>query len=152
MISCFLIGKDSSVCVRFITNDSPSLKPWIDKFNSAPCHVHSESDGKHANFENEIKAWLESSSCVSAAMFIDSRLDHASDPSFLKVCARAKRLGVFTGLFTNGDKPMDLIKLLHPNWILSIRSAPAMIEAKVNEILGVVRFSVFSKEPSQDTA
>lgn len=147
MISCFLIGKDTSVCVRFFTHDAEALKPWIKQFNGAPCHVHADYDGNHSNFEGEIKAWLASSSCVSAVMLIDARMNHISDLSFLSVCARAKKLGVFTALITDGQTPTGaLVKALQPNWLVSMHSIPSVIKAKVNEILGVVRFTVFTKE------
>ncbi len=151
MIRCELIGKDTSVCVRFFTDDSAALKPWIAKFDSAPCHVHSDYDGNHSNVESEIKTWLGSSSCVSAVMLIDARIKHVSDPSFLSVCAKAKKLGVFTGLFIDGDKAIALIKSLQPNWVLSMHASPEVIEGKVNEILGVVRFTVFTKDSAKET-
>ena len=82
-------------------------------------------------------------------MFIDARMSHVSDPSFLSLCAKAKKLGVFTGLLTDGVRPTELINSLHPNWVLSIHASPEIIEAKVNEILGVVRFTVFTKDSGE---
>src|SRR6185436_660686 len=103
MISCYLIGKDTSVCVRFFTSDAETLKPWIDQFNSGPCHVHCH---KHLDnlkdkpsCEDELRTWLGSSFCVYAVMLLDPRMNQLADPSFLNLCARAKIQGVFTALF-----------------------------------------------------
>jgi len=148
MIRCELVGKDPSVCVRFFTHAAAPLKPWIDTFERGPCHVHSQAhvdsikDGPSC--EDELITWLGSSSALSALMLLDPRTSQISDPSLLNLCAKAKTHGVFIGIFVNGNKAAG-VRTFQPNWVLSIQASPEEIQAKVNEILGVVRFSVFTK-------
>lgn len=147
-ISCFLIGKDTSVCVRFFTRDPETLKPWIRQFEDGPCHVHCHDyldtvKGDHG-CEDELKAWLRSSSCASAVIFLDLRLGQTFEADFLGLCAKAKTQGVFIGFFVDGDSEVDeSLQKLQPNWILPTQTSREMIRKRVNEILGVVRFTAF---------
>lgn len=153
MISCFLIGKDTSVCVRFFTADEKAIKPWILAFDRGPCHVHLhcktdlDYPNGEAKCEEELIAWLASSSCVSAVLLLDSRMVQVNEPSFLKLCLKAKSKGVFIGLFVDGDKKVSSgIESLQPNWKLPIVATADFIQQKVNEILGVARLTEFKTD------
>lgn len=153
MTGCFLVKKDTSVCVRFFTQDAHSLKPWIDQFEHGPCHVHChdhiDTSETKPCCEDELKAWLTSSSSASAVMFLDSRMKHILERPFLDLCKKAKEQGVFIGVFSDNEKEIDShILSLEPNWILPIKTLPKIIENKVNEILGVIRFTKFTKDKS----
>ena len=146
MIGCFLIGKDTSVCVRFLSDDSDHLIPWKEKFEGGACHVHRDSTDLLPKYELDLKNWLNSTACASALLLLDARSKQILETSFLDLCKKAKKQGVFIGVFVENEDSFNdkIVNSYQPNWILRVNESQAVMQAKVNELLGVVRFSKFS--------
>ena len=128
--------KTASVCVRFFTSHAESLQLWIDQFGCSFCDVYCHT---HINSLQDDSVGTPYSSAI---ILLDPRMDRISTAHFVDLCIRAKAKGIFVAIFTDEDKMLDpALQSIGPNWKLSIQASKAVVEGKVNEILGVIRMA-----------
>jgi hypothetical protein len=119
--------------------------PWVETFERGPCHVHLDSTKNLSTYQSELNKWLDTSACASALLLLDAHSVSISEPAYLDICNRTKKQRVFMGILRQRDDAgIDkIVQSYEPNWILPIKISSEKMQAKVDEILGVMRFTPF---------